>query len=188
MSKINDWVKNWDKACEEQVFGKLTSRLERTNESLIEENEKPNPKNPCSKYWKMLYEMSRSPKDTPDIMQHPLVLGEMDRSDAAKIAANTSNPVFPDTLGSDRDVVVAKNWTSGDELDELIELKKKIHELESKITTLDVEGKSSESVQKQIDKLKKKINDISNEITNISVWDENDPEDKKDKKEDKKAN
>lgn len=173
MSDMNKWQDQWDKACKEKVFPEYISRLEKTNESLVDENNSVgSSKDIDSKYWKMIYEMSKKPTDSPDIMKHPLI--DKSLGEKVKKVADSPNPVHPNTLGADNDVKVTQNWTDGDELRELVSLKNSLYELESKMNSLEGEGKDASKVIAQIKKIKTEIDNLSNEINNISSWKEGD--------------
>jgi len=79
--------------------------------------------------------------------------------------ANSNNPVHPNSLGNDQDVVVTQNWgTGGEEIEELAEMKIKLEQLESRLNAEEGMGKSGKSISEQIKGLKKQIDDLSNSL------------------------
>lgn len=80
--------------------------------------------------------------------------------------ANAHNPVFPQSLGNDQDVVVAQNWgVGGKEIEELAEMKIKLEQLESRLNAEEGMGKSGKSISEQIKNLKKQIDELSNSLS-----------------------
>lgn len=104
--------------------------------------------------------------DTPTIKKHSSRLG------------STFNPVYPNTVGKDQDlgtpVKVTQNWgVGGKELNDLADLKKRLHELESKLSQAGIikaeKGKkkkddSESTILKGMDDLKKQIDDLSDRL------------------------
>lgn len=91
--------------------------------------------------------------------------GKVDEKSKAKKLANTPNPVYPDTVGSDTvdkdgHVKVTAGLAAHPKYKELEELKKKVYELEVEMIK-DVKNKTYEN---KIKTLNKKIADISDDI------------------------
>lgn len=106
---------------------------------------------------------------------------EMDSSTIKKSSnrlGSTFNPVYPNTVGKDQDlgtpVKVTQNWgVGGKELNDLADLKKRLYELEVKLSQSGIikaeKGKkkkdSGEStILKGMDDLKKQIDDLSDRL------------------------
>jgi hypothetical protein len=79
--------------------------------------------------------------------------------------ANSHNPVHPQSLGNDQDVVVTQNWgVGGEEIEELAEMKVKLEQLESRLNAEEGMGKSGKGISEQIKSLKKQIDELSNSL------------------------
>lgn len=93
---------------------------------------------------------------------------EPTKAELKKVASrmsNSHNPVLPQSLGNDNDVVVAQNWgIGGKEIEELAEMKIKLEQLESRLNAEEGMGKSGKSVSEQIKNLKKQIDELSNSL------------------------
>jgi len=107
-------------------------------------------------YWKKVYNTSIGQHDPED-----LVTEDINRKDMTKALTNSANPVYPNTVGKDQDIVAPK-WSDSKELTKLITLKSDLQTLESKLNALDTNEKNGKSVQSQIDSMKKEIDRLSN--------------------------
>ena len=130
-----------------------------------------------SKYWaevaksaagRSAYHMPLSEErdlDKPTIKKHSNRLG------------STFNPVYPNTVGKDQDlgtpVKVTKNWgVGGDELNNLADLKKRLYDLEVKLSQAGIlgakKGKKKDSdestILKGMEDLKKDIDELSDKL------------------------
>jgi hypothetical protein len=91
---------------------------------------------------------------------------------------NTANPVYPSTRGDDSRSNVTPNWSDGDGLRELVEMKHKLSELQVKINShpkFGAYGPDSpeiKKIQNQINELKSKIDSLSNSLSPDFVQDE----------------
>lgn len=86
--------------------------------------------------------------------------------------ANSNNPVHPDSLGNDQDVVVNQNWgVGGEEIEELAEMKVKLEQLESRLNAEEGMGKSGKGISEQIKSLKKQIDELSNSLNGNRMGD-----------------
>ena len=82
-----------------------------------------------------------------------------------KSIANSFNPVHVNTAGKDSDNIGDGNFTAGEDLQKLSDMKKKLHDLKVQLTSKD----SRESKKnKRILDLEKKITDMEKEIDEIS--------------------
>jgi protein subunit release factor A len=89
--------------------------------------------------------------------------------------ANSHNPVHPDNLGNDQDVIVNQNWAvGGKEIEELAEMKVKLEELESRLNADEAMLKPTVKVTEQIKNLKKQIDELSNSLNGNRMGDSTD--------------
>lgn len=86
-----------------------------------------------------------------------------------KKLANTNNPVYPNTKGPDsKSPDPEGNFAGGKNLEKLIDLKKKLHQLKAELTkseTLEMMGGKGEA---KVAKLEKSIDSLSDEIDELS--------------------
>ena len=90
------------------------------------------------------------------------------KSDSKKMA-NTNNPVQPNTLGKDNKIKPENNFTNGKLLDDLIELKSKLHSMLSEMQKNETLGKDSKSAQSAIDKMFKEIDKLSDSLNGSTI-------------------
>lgn len=127
------------------------------------------------KYWaemakialdKSSYHMPLNEERTPE---------KSDIQAASSRLGSTFNPVYPHTIGKDQDlgtpVKVTQNWgVGGKELNDLEDLKKRLHELEVKLNSAGIikpeKGKkeSDSTILKGMKDLKKDIDDLSDKL------------------------
>lgn len=89
-----------------------------------------------------------------------------DIADMSRDQAKLPNPVLYHTLGNDQDLIPwTPNWISGTELEDLIELKKNLYELECELNTKDAFNQKTQGVQKKLEEMKKKLYTLSNALT-----------------------
>jgi hypothetical protein len=74
------------------------------------------PLNECdAKYWQEVYKRSSHQGECPDLTEEVKATKEQIKKHVER-AANSANPVYPDSVGKDQGPVVTKNWTDGKEL------------------------------------------------------------------------
>lgn len=76
-----------------------------------------------------------------------------------KKSANTHNPVY--SIGKDNENNPVNNFTNGEDLDKLNDMKKELHDLQSKILRDEVLGKDVKKLQKSVANIKDEIDKIS---------------------------
>lgn len=87
----------------------------------------------------------------------------------SKKMANTNNPVYPNTIGKDNKIKPENNFTNGKLLDDLIELKSKLHSMLSEMQKNETLGKDSKSAQSAIDKMFKEIDKLSDSLNGSTI-------------------
>jgi len=89
-----------------------------------------------------------------------------DIADMTRDQAKLPNPVLYHTLGNDQDLIPwTPNFSDGKELEDLIELKKNLYELECELNTKDTFNQNTKGVQKKIEEMKKRLYTLSNSLT-----------------------
>lgn len=120
------------------------------------------PLNECdAKYWQEVYKRSSHQGECPDLTEEVKATKEQIKKHVER-AANSANPVYPDSVGKDQGPVVTKNWTDGKELRELADLKMKLEKLESELNAQ--EGMGKKGNQGKIDAIRKQIDELSDSL------------------------
>ena len=90
-----------------------------------------------------------------------------ERSESAEKVDSAPNPIEPWTKGSDQELNVTPNFSDGDVLRELNDLRVKIEGLERELHGAEVLGtaKQEKSVQKEIASIRSKIDELSQLLT-----------------------
>jgi len=87
-----------------------------------------------------------------------------------KKMANTNNPVYPNTKGSDSKIKSDTDFAGGPKLQKLIDMKDKLHTLKVQLTKDETMGKNIKKIEDSIDKISNEIDKIS-DMLNGSVID-----------------
>ena len=80
--------------------------------------------------------------------------------------AKSSNQVDYTNTGKDSKLKVTNGWSSGEELESLIELKKKLHELQASMTSKETLDQKTDAASKEIKKVLSMIDKISDSMGN----------------------
>jgi hypothetical protein len=189
--QFDKWVDQWAKAQEQGVFGESKPTQDPTGFGTLPGPDffgvyKPTNKdlsNVDSEYWRQVYQMSAHSGEAPDVVGDEAVITEElndeeketldytkpDKKSVSKITddlGGLSNPVKANTRGKDNINKVTPNWTCGDDLVELHNMKIKLQKLEDKLAADPMmEQKKTKSVLSQINSLKEKIDDLSNSLS-----------------------
>lgn len=92
------------------------------------------------------------------------------KTDAGKIAKSLSrspNPLYHYSAGKDQDLHVTPNWTDGEGLTELHDMKIKLHQLEGKLNAMIGEGKPDRQVRQlesELRKLRDRLDELSDSL------------------------
>ena len=149
-----------------------------------------------TEYWNQVYQRSNNAGDAPDIAS-PEMLQEQkkpvekkpeeprrkkkrpqplceskDDTDAeigriAKAQGRSPNPVWHYTVGKDQEPHITPNWSDGDKLNDLIDLKVKLHALEGKLNTMIGAGKPDRQVRQiesELRKLRTRLDELSDSL------------------------
>lgn len=153
------WTQQWDKALEDGIFPpsdkKATDNtkssffgLSNVGDSELESDEDVS-------YWSDIANYS-------ELDEHQLL-----NENKTKKIAKSSNPVDYVNLGKDAKNQPTEDWTEGDSLTKLNELKKKLYDLEVKFLSkhaMGVEEKELDSVKKEMEKVSTIIDQISDKM------------------------
>lgn len=86
-----------------------------------------------------------------------------------KKMANTNNPVYPNSIGKDNQNHPENNFTNGKLLDELTELKNKLHSMLADMHKNEALGKNVKSAESSIDKISKEIDKLSDSLNGSTI-------------------
>jgi uncharacterized coiled-coil protein SlyX len=183
LSDINKYAKIWDAALEKGIFKDAPKPAQPRNrdaedafgtdffgQNLSGEYSPDEALNEVdTKYWarvsKMADPMGKNFDPLADLNEETVP----DKDHIKRVTntvANLHNPVYPQSIGKDNDVVVTQNWgTGGKEHFQLEELKVRLEKLESKLNAIEAKGDSGKDTQSKIDSLKKQIDDLSDSLT-----------------------
>jgi hypothetical protein len=153
---FDGWLEKWDSALEKGIFGdapKPPSASKYTSDESFFGLRQDNPTDGIdqadSQYWRAINSVADGGVDVQ----------RLDEADA--VSLNVPNPIRKSTEGKDQNLdSKALNATfSEEDILELEEMKKKLHELESKAAAMD--GKDQKS---QIESMIKKIDELSDKL------------------------
>lgn len=157
--EFDNWVNLWDKAQQENIFPdepKLQPAPESDDDNYFEED-------PYDQYYSNLDRMAEEEE----------ILHE----------GKTSNPVYPDSVGKDQDFPTAA-WGDTKALQEVMDLKKQLYEVECKLNTQDAGGKkwqlkphvvNDKKLWTQLESIRKRIDTLSDSLglkdePDASLW------------------
>jgi hypothetical protein len=166
MDDINKFSKIWDDALQKGIFADVPKPEGKPAQSdffgqyLTDEYDKDKPLNEVdTKYW------AKVSKRADPLFVESKVEDSKKNTDAL---ANAHNPIYPYTVGKDQDINVTPNWGfGGKEIEKLEELKKDLHALEVKLSSI-LDEKKSENDTPKGDKVQEKINSLKKEIDELS--------------------
>jgi hypothetical protein len=78
----------------------------------------------------------------------------------------SQNPVDYMNTGKDSKLKVTNGWSSGEELESLIDLKKKLHELQASLTSKETLDQKTDTASKEIEKVLSMIDKVSDSMGN----------------------
>jgi len=188
---IEDFSKIWDKALADGVFDDAPKTAPRVLDLSNDNNTDFFGQNLSAAYnidaplneadvkaWRDLAKTAadHSPYFNPVNEEREYSKGETKK--ASKKLGSTFNPVYPNTINKDQDlgtpVKVTQNWgVGGKELNDLEDLKKRLHALEIKLSQAGIlkiqtnkkkKDSDDSTIQKGINDLKKQIDDLSDKL------------------------
>lgn len=178
-SDLEKYQDQWEKALKDGVFadapktqkpGQGTMRPDWFGHSSVPDSDIEQEE---AEDWENLYKMA-----DPDFQGGEELLSEESEASTDKLKkmatrmANSHNPVHPDSLGHDQDVVVSQNWgVGGREIEELSEMKVKLEQLESRLNADEAMGKNGKSIAEQIKNLRKQIDSLSDSLNGTRMGD-----------------
>lgn len=178
---LEKYQDQWEKALKDGVFadapkeqrpGQGTMKPNWFGHSSVEDSEIEQEE---AEDWENLYNMTDPDYkgEGEELIQEESEAPTDKLKKAAIRTANSHNPVHPDSLGHDQDVVVTQNWGfGGKEIEELAEMKIKLEQLESKLNAEEgLGGKKAKSISEQIKSLRKQIDGLSDSLNGSRLGD-----------------
>ena len=157
--QFDKWTQQWDKALEDGIFPKSNLKPKEIEDGksnffgVINNKESElDPEQDGVSYWNDIANYSEAQ-----------LLNENKTSKIAK----SSNPVDYSNLGKDAKNKPTEDWTEGESLDKLNELKKKLYDLEVQFLSkhaMGVKEKELDSIKKEMGKVASMIDKISDKI------------------------
>lgn len=191
---FDKWVGMWEKVMDTEDFKEpkpetpysddTPGKVDFFGQNRLAGDDKKEVSRPDVEYWNKVYRMMRKEDDALDpLTDETGVLTEenggklvdpvpkkpnmtnKEMGDASKGVANAANPIQPSSLGKDQDY--KPSLVSVYQLEQIIDLKTNLQELECKLNSKSAFGQSKEGkkIQTQIDELKKKIDELSDSLT-----------------------
>ena len=197
MDELNGWADMYDKAQEDGVFEAapkpVQPNLQTSDNSffgLVNTDPTEEVSDVDAEYWQQVYE--RTEETTPfggvageieiqyeDDEINESVVEEADKKgkpgDVAKAMLDSPNPIHPTSAGKDQELKPTPNWCCADDdskgVVEVEELKRKLYDLECKLSGPDGLKESAPKIDKQLEAMKKKIDELSDRL-NPNYWTE----------------
>jgi hypothetical protein len=192
--QFDKWCDQWEKALGTDEFkasskpAEASTGFNGTEPDFFgnyrpQEKSSVNLKDSDSEYWKQVYKMSAHPGMAPDITDDEDMITEElndeeketfpytkpDKKSSVEITDDLGKlpqRVQANTRGKDQRLKVTPNWSCGDELVELHNLKIKLQKLEDKLSSDPMTNeKKSKTIIEKIKALKEKIDDVSDSLS-----------------------
>jgi hypothetical protein len=192
--KFDQWVDQWEKALKDGVFDGAPKPAIPKPESFFglynNASTESEIKDVDAAYWNHVYKLSNNSGEAPDPLEslneaelslkkpqksHPtdFTLVQTTESDGLTTAEITDklgglpNRVQPSTRGVDKRNHVTPNWSGGEQIQELHDLKVQLEKVESEFNAAEANGnvKKMKSLVEKMDGLSKKLDKLSNELT-----------------------
>ena len=159
---FDGWCDMWEKAQDKGIFDDAPHAPELNRQTSQESFFGPQNTNPTDgpsdadvQYWNNVNQMAQGEK--PELLQE----GELQKYKRGR--GYPPNPMYSYSQGKDHDIAPRQLDMTYDEEDveELGDMKRELHDLESEISTNDVNGKSTKKIESKIESLKKRIDELS---------------------------
>lgn len=178
--QLDKWADMWDKSLANGTFddapGPPTPPSQTADVSyfgLVNTHPTDDINDVDTQYWNNLCSNSTSYVDPleaamPSVIQE--ANGTVPPKEVGKLAEpiiNSPNPIRPASVGKDQDMgkgSLGVTYTP-EEIEELAELKKKVHSLQDQMNTADGMGKKSSQYDAKIQAIKEKIDALSDDLT-----------------------
>lgn len=175
--QLEDWAKKWEDAQKTDDFkpapaAHIPSPQTYSDDSFFGPiNSQPTELiNECdARYWNALYALSKDSNtrevDVTNIFE--AVDNKENIGDTAKAMADSPNPVYPNTTGTDQELTARSlggTFTEKDIL-ELAELKLKLHELQDKLNSSEGKGEAGNKFVTKIHAIAQQIDELSTGLT-----------------------
>ena len=187
MKQINQWADDYEKAMDDGVFENAPKPPVPSSQTadpsffgLNQTNPTPEVSSPDAEYWSQLNDMVGNSNSNYETEEQVIINEEESVEESVKPEkfdslkghpmvkkALSPNPVLPWTIEKDQRKRVTPNWTTGDELNELAELKKNLYDLECRLSGKQGLLEDNEKVNNQLKDLKKRLDELSDSLQPI---------------------
>lgn len=190
MDDIDKYSQMWDKAVEQGVFPKETREVPEDSAdddyeagtdffgtyAREDQYDLDRPLNECDvNYWKSVSESAAGRSSYFNPLSEERKVTEKQAKRVANKLGSAFNPVYPNTVGKDQDVGtpghVTPNWgVGGKELNDLEDLKKRLYDLEVKLSSAGIikakqkKDNDENTILKSMEDLKKQIDQLSDSL------------------------
>lgn len=170
--QIEDWAKLWDKAQAEGPFKDAEDEHKLNQQTadvsffgLVSHNPSAGASDVDAEYWRQVSAMA---DHNPTEMMSEMLKAKEVGQEASRMA-QSANSIPGYSVGKDQalDAKAIKDPTP--EINNLLDLKNKLHDLGSKVAKYSAEGKSTKELDAKISSLNKQIDDISDELSGLST-------------------
>ena len=183
LKQLDNWAQDYAKAIEDGVFEDSPKPFVPSTCTSDHSFFGPTNDNPSSEvrdvdaqYWNSVYDLTKSDPnaDSGALFEKEQLLQEGATPEKYEKLKNhpsvkrveSPNPIDPETVGKDQRRHVTPNWTDGEELFELDNLKRSLYSLECRLSGPDGlrEDSENQKVIEELEALKKKVDDLSNAL------------------------
>ena len=180
--QFDKWTDMWAKSQEEGIFDDAPHLPTPTQQTADVSYFGPVNTHPTgeindvdSTYWNQVHVAAMQGDLAPDPIENAeSVISESKRGKnipGDKVSNQTTgeNPIRASSVGKDQELeprALGVTFTP-EEIEELADLKKRLHELQDKMNTADGQGKRSKKFESQIQSVKDKIDDLSDSLNQV---------------------
>jgi hypothetical protein len=117
--------------------------------------------------WKVLADMAAPTSERGQLLTEQGKSDKIAVADAAKRIAQSANPIRAGSVGKDQDLNPQSlgNTYSQQDVEELAEMKVKLHTLQDQLNSFEGRGQNGKKFESQIETLKQKIDELSDAMT-----------------------
>jgi hypothetical protein len=175
--QLDKWADMWEKSQRDGVFDNApqppASSPQTANSSyfgLVNTHPTEEIQDVDANYWNQVYHSALQGEMEPDPLGDSLIQESEDQkraSEVAKAMAQSPNPVRGSSVGEDQSMEKGPLGVtfSPEEIEELSELKKKLHALKDEANTVEGKGGRSKKFESKIKNIKDQIDKLSTEFT-----------------------
>lgn len=168
--QLDHWIKQWEDAQAKGIITVNKPVAKETNTSYFgfqnEKDEKESDDAEAS-YWNSLAIAAAPADEQEELLQEQKKDDNAMTANVAKAIVQSPNPIRPNSVGKDQDLKPQSLGLtySEQDIEELAEMKIKLHSLQDQLNSFEGRGQNSRKFESQIDSLKQKIDELSDAMT-----------------------